>query len=193
MKLAYVEDDVDARTLFIEQLTESGFHCEGFASAEEFLKIAAAGAYDVLIIDIRLPKLDGVTLLRRLREEREVFTPAILITAFNSVDYAREALNSSANYLLEKPFSFATLRRVIDRVLAGPKSLQDCVDRGLGTLSLTKRETDIARLVLKGLSNKDIVSVTQLSEPTVKQYVTQIFEKANVASRSEFFSSIFPV
>ena len=193
MKLAYIEDDADARTLFIEQLIEGGVQCDGFASAEDFLKIASAGAYDVLVIDIRLPKLDGVKLLRRLREERAVFTPAILITAFNSVDYAREALNSSANYLLEKPFSFATLRRVIDRVLAGPKSLQDCVDRGLGTLALTKRETDIAHLVLKGLSNKDIAAVAQLSEPTVKQHIEQIFEKARVNSRGEFFSYIFPV
>ncbi len=193
MKFAYIEDDADARTLFIEQLLEAGFHCDGFGNAEEFLKIVSVGVYDMLIIDIRLPKLDGIKLLRRLRDERGIFTPAILITAFNSVDYAREALNSSANYLLEKPFSFATLRRVIDRVLAGPKSLQDCVDRGLGTLALTKREMDIARLVLKGLSNKEIASVAQLSEPTVKQHIEQIFQKARVNSRGEFFSYIFPV
>ena len=192
MKLAYIEDDDDARALFIEELTEEGFACEGFGSSEEFLKVASPGGYDLLIIDIRLPKMDGVKLLRRLRD-KGILTPTILITAFNSLDYARDALNSNANYLLEKPFSFASMSRIIRKVLIGPRSLQDCVDRSLTTLSLTKREVDIAHLVLKGLSNKEIADVAKISEPTVKQYLTQIFEKAGVKSRSEFFSWIFPV
>lgn len=192
MKLAYVEDDEDARTLFLEQLSEEGFTGEGFGDAEDFLRVAAPGGYDLLIIDIRLPKMDGVKLLRRLRD-KGIFTPAILITAFNSLEYTREALNSSANYLLEKPFSFAALKRVIAKVLNAPRLIQDCVDRGLGTLALTRREAEVARLILKGLSNKEIADVAQISEQTVKQYITQIFEKAHVKSRGEFFSSVFPV
>jgi len=192
VKLAYIEDDKDARTLFSQQLTEDGFVCQEFGSAEEFLKLAAPGTYDALIIDIRLPRLDGVKLLGRLRE-RNIFTPVILITAFNSLEYAREALNSSANYLLEKPFSLATLKRVLEKILATPRSLQDCVDRAIETLTLTKREADIARLLLKGLSNKEIASIAQVAEPTAKQYIAQIFQKAKVGSRAEFFSWIFPI
>ena len=133
--------------------------------------------------------MELLTALRR----QNVFTPAILITAFNNVGYARDALNASANYLLEKPFSFATLRRVIDKVIGSPRSLQDCVDRGLSTLHLSPREDEVARLLLKGLSNKEIADVATLSELTVKQYVSQIFEKAHVTSRGELFSYIFPV
>ncbi len=192
MKLAYVEDDADARTLFIEQLHETGHHCDAFGTAEEFLKIARPGGYDLVIIDIRLPGLDGVELLKKLRE-RDIFTPAIVITAFNSLEYTREALNSGANYLLEKPFSFASLAKVIQNVMRFPRSSQECVDRGLATLALTKRETDVARLMLKGLSNKEIAEVTRLSEQTVKQYITQVFEKTKVGSRGEFFSWIFSV
>jgi len=94
---------------------------------------------------------------------------------------------------LEKPFTFVKLLRIIRKVVDSPRSLQDCVDRGLGALTLTKREADIAQLVLKGLSNKEIADVAKLSEKTVKQYVTQMFEKAGVQSRGEFFSYIFPV
>ena len=190
--LAYIEDDKDARTLFSQQLTEEGFVCQEFGSAEEFLKVAAPGTYDALIIDIRLPRLDGIKLLHRLRE-KSIFTPVILITAFNSLEYAREALNSSANYLLEKPFSLTALKRVLEKILAAPRSLQDCVDRALETLTLTKREAEIARLILKGLSNKEIADIAQLAEPTAKQHIAQIFEKAEVNSRAEFFSWIFPV
>jgi len=192
MKLAYIEDDRDARTIFMRKLEQEQCSCDAFETAEAFLKVAAPGSYDVLLIDIRLPGRDGVSLLKELRD-RGIFTPAILITAFNSLDYARDALNSNANYLLEKPFTFVALLRIIRKVVDSPRSLQDCVDRGLGALALTKREADIAQLVLKGLSNKEIADVAKLSEKTVKQYVTQIFEKAGVQSRGEFFSYIFPV
>ena len=192
MKLAYVEDDLDTRTIFTRQLAQEGFACDAFGTAEEFSKVAVPGGYDLLLIDIRLPGADGVKLLQGLRQ-RGVLTPAILVTAFNSLEYAREALNTGANYLLEKPFSFGALVRVMQKVLASPTSLQDCVDRGLATLGLSKREGDVALLMLKGLSNKEIAQATQISEKTVKQYITQIFQKADVSSRSEFFSCIFPV
>ncbi len=192
MKLAYIEDDLDARTIFSKKLAKEGFSCEAFGSAEEFLKVTQPGAHDLLIVDIRLPGRDGVQLLKELRE-RSIFTPAILITAFNSLNYAHRALNAQASYLLEKPFTFTSLHRVIQKVMAAPQSLQACVDRGLAVLELTDREAEVARLVLKGLSNKDIARVMAISEKTVKQYVTQIFQKARVASRAEFFSSIFPV
>lgn len=192
MKLAYVEDDQDARVIFARKLAQEGFDCDAFGTAEDFVKVAAPGGYDLLLIDIRLPGADGVTLLKGLRQ-RGILTPAIIITAFNSLEYAREALNSGANYLLEKPFSCRSLVRVMHKVLASPQSLHDCVDRGLATLGLSKREEEVARLMLKGLSNKEIASATQISEKTVKQYITQIFEKAKVASRGEFFSYIFPV
>lgn len=146
----------------------------------------------MLIIDIRLPGLSGVRLLKRLRDE-QVHTPCILITAFNSLPHAREALNASANYLLEKPFSYETLLRVIRKVVESPGSLQHCVDRGLAQLSLTDREAEIARYLLKGLSNAEIARVAALSEKTVKQHVTQIFQKAGVSGRPEFFAWIFPI
>jgi len=192
MKLAYVEDDLDARTIYAQRLGQEGHTCEAFSSAEDFLAGAGRGQFDLLIIDIRLPGMDGVRMLRELRQ-RQIFTPAILITAFNTVDYAREALNSQANYLLEKPFTFASLRAVMRKILDSPRSLQDYVDRGLATLGITRREEEVARLLLKGLSNKEIAQMAQISEKTVKQYVTQIFTKAKVSSRGEFFSWIFPV
>jgi DNA-binding NarL/FixJ family response regulator len=192
MKLAYVEDDADARTIFARKLKQEGFECEGFDAAEPLLAVAAPGRYDALVIDIRLPGRSGVELLKELRS-RNIFTPAVIITAFNSAGYAREALNSGANYLLEKPFSFDSLLRVIRKVIASPQSLQECVDRGLAVLSLTGREGDVARLLLKGLSNAEIARTAGIGEKTVKQYVTQVFQKANVESRAEFFSLIFPV
>lgn len=192
MKIAYVEDDKDSGGIFTKKLKADGIGCDIFETAEEALSRIEAGSYDILVVDIRLPRMSGVELLHELRN-RKIHTPCILITAFNSLDYAREAFKSSANYLLEKPFSYKTLRDIIYKVFETPGTLQHCVDRGLALLNLTVREEEIARYILKGLSNAETARILSISEKTVKQYITQIFEKAEVTSRSELFSYIFPV
>jgi DNA-binding NarL/FixJ family response regulator len=192
MKVAYIEDDIDARTIFANKLKEDQIACDVYLNAEEALRSITAGSHDILIIDIRLPGIGGIQLLQKLRQ-LQIFTPCILITAFNSLEYAHEALNSSANYLLEKPFSYQALKNIIAKVATAPTSLQYCVDRSLTQLQLTQREHEIARSLLKGLSNSEIAKLLSIAEKTVKQHVTQIFGKAGVSSRSEFFSFIFPV
>lgn len=192
MKIAYVEDDVDGRTTFGNRLRADGHLCQFYGCAEELLETALPGDFDVIIADIRLPKMTGVELIAKLRE-RNILTPCILITAFNSLEYARGALNANANFLLEKPFNYQALVSAIRQVTSASLTVQHCVERGLVRLNLTNRELEVARLVLKGLSNSDIARISGLSEKTVKQYITQIFQKADVSSRGEFFSSIFPV
>lgn len=192
MKAAYIEDDKDARNIFAGKLKADGILCDVFNDAESARLKIQPGAYDILIIDIRLPRLSGTKFLQELRE-RQIHTPCILITAFNSLRYAREAFETSANYLLEKPFTYKALREVIHKVFESPGTLQHCVDRGLAKLQLTIREEEITRYLLKGLSNAEIAKILSISEKTVKQFITQIFEKAVVSSRSEFFSYIFPV
>ncbi len=192
LKLAYVEDNENLLTFCAECFAQVRYSCATFGSAEALLEVIAAGRYDVLVLDIKLPGMSGIELLQELRR-REVFTPAILVTGFNNLEYSRQALNVGANYLLEKPFSFDQLKRVVDRVTAPPGSLQDCVDRGLARSQFTKREEVVAPLVLKGLSNMEIAAAAGISQHTVKQYVARIFQKAQVESRTEFFSYIFPV
>lgn len=192
MKVAYIEDDADARTIFAEKLAARGVACDVFGNAESALPRLTPGAYDIWIFDIRLPGRSGLELLRRLREQH-VDTPCVLITAFNSLEYAREALNASANYLVEKPFSFQALLRVLEKIAAEPKSLQHCVDRGLAQLGLTRREEEVARLLLKGLTNAEIARAAGIAEKTVKQHIGQVFDKARVGSRAELFAGIFPL
>jgi DNA-binding NarL/FixJ family response regulator len=192
VKIAYVEDDIDARNIFSRKLAERGFECRLFDNSEALLEEIGPGSFDVLVVDILLGGISGIELLAKIRG-RGIETPCILITAFNRLEYARDALNANANYLLEKPFDFNALLEAIRKVCAAGVSVQHCVNRGLAELALTPRETDIARLVLKGLSNLEIARNLHLSEKTVKQYLSQIYDKAQVGGRSEFFSSIFPV
>lgn len=192
MKIAYIEDDQDARFIFSSRLQNDGFECRVFDSAEDFLNDSGIETFDVIISDIEMPGINGVECIERLRQ-KGVQTPCVLITAFNSLEYARSALNAKANYLLEKPFNYQTLRQVIQKTAGSPMTVEYCVQKGLASLALTPREKEIAQLILKGLNNGDIARFAGLSEKTVKQHITQIFQKAGVSSRPEFFSSIFPV
>ena len=192
MRVAYIEDDVDARDVFSRKFQTDRISCDLYSSAEEAAGHIHPGSHDALIIDIRLPGESGIHLLKSLRE-RDVHTPCVLITAFNSVDYSREALNSNANYLLEKPFSYQALRQVLEKIVTTPSSLQHCVDRGLAQLNLTSREKEVSIYILKGLSSAEISRILGIAEKTVKHHITEIFEKAEVSSRAEFFSFIFPI
>lgn len=192
MKIAYVEDDADSLALFSARFRQAGDALDGFGSAEEAFVSITSGAYDALVIDIRLPRESGVELLARLRA-KSVQTPCVLITAFSSAGLTKQAVNANANYLLEKPFSFADLKRVLDKMTLSPAPLQHLVDRALSQMGLTGREEEIARLLLKGLSNAEIARAANLSEKTVKQHIGQVFDKSGVASRAELFSYIFPV
>lgn len=191
MKIAYVEDDIDARTIFARRLQADNILCDTFSSSEEALQHIHPGSHDALVIDIRLPGKSGIQLLKELRQ-REIHTPCVLITSFNSLEYSREALNSNANYLLEKPFRYHALRQTIDKIVTTPSSLQHCVDRGLAQLNLTSRERELALYILKGLSSAEISRILAISEKTVKHHITEIFQKSAVSSRAEFFSYIFP-
>jgi two-component system response regulator FixJ len=192
MKIAYVEDDVDSMTVFSEKFRRDGYQCDVFENSEEALPEIVKGAYDALVVDICLPGVSGIELLSKLRAS-QIFAPCVLITAFNSLPLAKQALNASANYLLEKPFTYKSLRQVIEKVTQDPSPLQLHAERQLKRFLLTPREEEIARLLLKGFSNPEMAGLLKLSEKTVKQYVSQIFVKADVKTRTELFSSIFPV
>lgn len=191
MRIAFVDDDADSALVFSRKLRMDGHACDVFPDAESALEAVSPGSHDALVIDFRLPGMSGLRLLSSLRE-RGVHAPAVLITAFADMRLATEALNASANYLLEKPFDYAALRGALRRVEERPASLQHFVDRGLARLGLSAREEEAARLLLKGLGNADIARAMGLSEKTVKQYVTATFEKAGVSSRAELFSWVFP-
>jgi two-component system response regulator FixJ len=192
MKIAYVEDDADSVTVFSQKFRRDGYRCDVFRNAEDALPRILNENYDALVIDICLPGLSGVELLSKLRAN-QLFTPCVLITAFNSLPLAKQALNASANYLLEKPFAYKNLKQVIEKVTQDPSPLQLHAERQLKRFALTPREQEIGNLLLKGFSNPEIAGVLKLSEKTVKQYVGQIFQKSNANTRSEFFSLIFPV
>ncbi len=191
--LLLVEDEADARTILARRLQASGWRglphpSVEAAMAEPELRWVEAVVADVVLGEGRLSGIDLIAELRR----REVRAPVVLVTAFADQQRVKSALNAGASYLLEKPFTTEALRGVLDKVLAVDVDLAKLVNRALARARLTRKEEEVARLVLKGLTSAEIGSMIGNSEKTIKQHLTQVYAKLGVTGRAEFFHLVFP-
>jgi DNA-binding NarL/FixJ family response regulator len=118
--------------------------------------------------------------------------PSIIITSALDLEVAKKGLNNGADYLFEKPLSTKDLLKSIDEIWENPKGLIGRRERFLENHRLTEKEKEMTRLILKGLSNQEISSVSGNSLATVKFYSSQIYEKFAVKSRAELFNLVFP-
>ncbi len=113
-KILVVEDEAKLRRVIELQLTSSGFDVELAASAEEGLRMAERA--DLILTDLRLPGMDGVALLKAVREQNGR-VPTIVMTAFGTVENAVEAMKLGAADFLLKPFSLDHLLTVVNKAL----------------------------------------------------------------------------
>jgi len=108
MRVLIVEDDRDSAQWLVKGLTESGHVADHAADGEEGLALAREGVHDVLIVDRMLPRLDGLSVLRTLREEG-ITTPALILSALGDVDERVKGLRAGGDDYLAKPYAFAEL------------------------------------------------------------------------------------
>jgi two-component system, OmpR family, response regulator len=108
MRILVVEDDRDAASWLIKGLREAGHVADHAADGEDGLSMAREKVHDVIIVDRMLPKLDGLALVRRLREEA-IHTPVLILSALGDVDEKVKGLRAGGDDYLGKPYSFAEL------------------------------------------------------------------------------------
>jgi two-component system OmpR family response regulator len=106
VRLLIVEDDDRAGTYLARGLTESGHIVDRAADGELGLALALEGLYDALIVDRRLPLMDGLTLIRRLRE-RDTHTPVLVLSAIGDMADRVEGMRAGCDDYLAKPYAFA--------------------------------------------------------------------------------------
>lgn len=168
------------------------------SDGEEALQILEDAAPDVILLDVRMPKLSGVDLLKRLRQEGRL--PAtILLTTFDDDAALLEGIRAGARGFLLKDVSFERLTEAIRRVAAGETLIRPAVTervlRGLENLrpefesldppdALSRRETEILRLMAGGYNNREIAEALHTTEGTVKNHVSNILSKLGVRDRT---------
>lgn len=183
-----VDDDEAVRTSLAFLLSGAGFAVRVHASATEFLAVAPSIGNGCLITDLRMPDIDGVELLRRLREA-DAMLPAIVITGHGDVQMAVEAMKNGALDFIEKPFSDDVLIASIDRAvtqaaeaLAGEASLLLIRQR---LESLSDRERQVLKGVVAGQPNKTIAFDLGISPRTVEVYRAGLMGKMQARSLPE--------
>ncbi len=145
MRILVVEDDRDAASWLVKGLKESGHVVDLAADGEKGLGMAAEAGYDVLIVDRMLPKLDGLALIRSLREQDNK-VPILILSALSEVDERVKGLRSGGDDYLAKPYSFAELLARVEGL--GARKLLDPKDAKLRAVDL---EMDLlTRTVTRG-------------------------------------------
>ena len=122
MRILVVEDEPGVAQFIQQGLTESGYAIDVARDGAEGLDYALAKTYDAIVLDIMLPKLNGLEVLRELRNQR-IKTPVLLLTARDGVDDRVQGLDSGADDYLVKPFAFPELLARLRALLRHPNQV----------------------------------------------------------------------
>lgn len=191
-----VDDEEAVRTSLAFLLGTSGFATRIHESATAFLDVAPGIRNGCLVTDLRMPDLDGVELLRRLKE-RDAMLPAIVISGHGDVQMAVEAMKNGALDFIEKPFSDDVIITAIERAVrqAETSTRDDATTKAITSrlASLSERETQVLKGVVEGLPNKAIAYELGLSPRTVEVYRAGLMGKMNAGSLSELVRMVLSV
>lgn len=146
MKILIIEDDAEAGAYLVKALREAGHVVDHAADGLDGYALAEAGAYDVLVVDRMLPKLDGLSLIRSLREQG-VPTPVLIISALGQVDDRVKGLRAGGDDYLPKPYAFSELLarvEVLARRRGGPPEAEP-TRYEVGDLSLDRLSRRVTR------------------------------------------------
>ena len=145
MRLLLIEDDSDAAAYLQKAFREEGHVADIAADGLDGYALAREGAYDVLVVDRMLPRMDGLSLISSLRAQN-IETPALILSALGQVDDRVKGLRSGGDDYLAKPYAFAELLARVEVLARRPKGVgaQDMVIR-VGNLELDRLSHKVTR------------------------------------------------
>ena len=144
MKILLVEDDFKIASFIIKGLKSAGFAVCHAPNGEDGLHMALSEAYDAAIVDIMLPKLDGLTLIEEVRKQNAT-VPIIILSAKRSVDDRIKGLQTGSDDYLVKPFSFAELLARIQALIRRASGTSEPTKLKVGELSMDLLTREILR------------------------------------------------
>ena len=185
----YVIDDDDAMRDSLDFLLGAAdFHVRLFESAQNFLDTLSTVDFGCVVSDVRMPDIDGIELLKRLKAGGSLF-PVVIMTGHGDVPLAVEAMKLGAVDFLEKPFEDDRLIGMIEAALrqAEPGVKSEAVTSEIQSriASLSPREHQVMDGLIAGLSNKLIAREYDISPRTIEVYRANVMTKMQAASLSE--------
>jgi two-component system response regulator FixJ len=174
-----VEDDQPMRESIVELLEEAGYTVRAYTRAKDLLARGAAIEPGCVVSDVRMPGMDGLTLLRRLRASGSAL-PLMLITGHGDISMAVTAMKAGAVDFLEKPFEADALLTAVGAALRLRSSDIDAEDAEVARRrfqKLTAREYEVFEQLVAGKSNKEAAMKLGISPRTVEFHRAHIMEK----------------
>ena len=144
MRVLVVEDDPKIRSFVVKGLKQSGFAVDAASDGEEGLLLARATKPDVAVVDVMLPRLDGLSLIRRLRQDG-IQLPALILSAKASVDDRVTGLQAGGDDYLTKPFAFSELQARIHALLRRASNVSEPTRLVVGDLSMDLLTREVIR------------------------------------------------
>jgi two-component system response regulator FixJ len=186
--VAIIDDDEAVRQSTLGLLKKSGIDAVAFASGDLFLDNAKLDGFSCILLDIRMPGRDGLSILRELRKRQEP-PPVVVITGHGDIAVAVGAMRLGAVDFMEKPYEPSDLLRAIQGAFASRSQSQDFHNQRRDAVALvaklSKRQRQVLKGVLRGEQNKIIAFGMGLSIRTVEAYRAQLLEKLGVRSTAE--------
>jgi two-component system response regulator FixJ len=183
-----VDDDESVRRSAGFLLRTSGFVVRPYASGVAFLREAKSAPTGCILLDVRMPEMDGLEVQRELNA-RGIAMPVIVLTGHGDVAIAVQAMKGGAVDFIEKPFDKATLMSAIDAAFARIEDADAQVASeqaaSVRIAGLTPRERDVLQGLVRGHPNKTIAFDLGISPRTVEVHRANLMEKLDVRSLSE--------
>ncbi|MBQ8322542.1 MAG: response regulator transcription factor [Clostridia bacterium] len=184
-----------------ERLEVTGIATDGFEALEKMKE----NTPDVVLLDIRMPNMNGVVATRHIKTEYPD-VKVVILTTFDDSDYILNAINNGASGYLLKDIGGSTLIDAVKNAYAGDTILPAKIARRIAdaaknvsadreikltrAFALSDREVEIALMMYEGFTNRQISSALKLTEGTTRNYVSSIYIKTNSENRAEAVQAI---
>ncbi|SRR5216684_995403 len=187
-KVYVIDDDEAMRDSLNFLLDSAGYGVTLFDSALKFLDALPGLAFGCVVSDVRMPGLDGIELLKRMKADHCTF-PIVIMTGHGDVPLAVEAMKLGAVDFLEKPFEDERLIGMIETAIqqAEPTARSEALTQDIAArvASLSPRERQVMNGLIAGLSNKLIARDYDISPRTIEVYRANVMTKMQANSLSE--------
>lgn len=144
MRILVVEDDKKIASFVVNGLKQAGFAVDHAIDGEDGIHLALHESYDAAVIDIMLPKLDGLSLIEELRRQK-VNTPVIILSAKRSVDDRVKGLQTGSDDYLTKPFSFSELIARVQALIRRASNTSEPTRLAVGDMSIDLLTREVTR------------------------------------------------